>query len=464
MAEFIDFFNIFIMGSVEVLLQFYFLAVFLKKKVRLVFSVLFAAGAAAVIHFIQDSTVTGFGVHVVLLTVGGILICRADVKSSLFYASLTTEIMTLCYGIVNSLSGMLYLPLLDALPESSGIVWMVAGQAVSLLFTGTCYAIVERYFSRDILSPADALSSAGAERPACTAAEMQYLFLVFIPILMIFIMNDYINSLEYSIEVVVSAGPAEYLFSHGQMLFMQLLGLASLFCILYAYKKLLQGFWLRTKISLSEQEEYYLNQYVEEAKSRYEKTKSFRHDIRNHISVVKELLENGKTNIALDYIVDMEEMAKELSFACSTGHPVADILLGNKLGLAESMGIDVSCSLVLPYPCGLRDIDLCIVLSNALDNAIHACKGMDGTGACICISGRIQGDFLMLEFENPFQGDGPVRRGTGLSNIKSVAEKYGGTMNVEIRENIFALQVLFILPQQQNDAAVSSGQKTGIVP
>ena len=29
------------------------------------------------------------------------------------------------------------------------------------------------------------------------------------------------------------------------------------------------------------------------------------------------------------------------------------------------MGVRVSCSLYFPYPCGLRDMDLCIVLSNA---------------------------------------------------------------------------------------------------
>ena len=51
--------------------------------------------------------------------------------------------------------------------------------------------------------------------------------------------------------------------------------------------------------------------------------------------------------------------------------------VGNKLGIAQSMGIDVACSLLLPYPCSLRDIDICIILSNALDNAIQAVKRLD---------------------------------------------------------------------------------------
>lgn len=44
-----------------------------------------------------------------------------------------------------------------------------------------------------------------------------------------------------------------------------------------------------TELSLLEQEEHSLLQYVEAAKERYEKTKSFSHDIKNHITVVKNL-------------------------------------------------------------------------------------------------------------------------------------------------------------------------------
>lgn len=276
-----------------------------------------------------------------------------------------------------------------------------------------------------------------------------------------------------------------------EMLSMQLLGMASLFCILFAYKKLLQNFRLSTEVSLLEQQEHSLNQYVEEAKAHYEKTKSFRHDIRNHITVVKELLQRGKTEQAMEYIGDLDEMTAELSFLCSTNNPVVDILVGKKLGLAESMGIRVDCTLLLPGPCGLRDIDICIILSNALDNAIHACRKMgDGAERYIRVSGRIQGDFLLIEMENSFhiensfyagngshvrnssrvgngsyvgngshmgnstnvengsRGEESVRQGTGLSNIKAVAEKYHGAISIKAGDGAFVLNVLLIIPQQ----------------
>ncbi len=88
---------------------------------------------------------------------------------------------------------------------------------------------------------------------------------------------------------------------------------------------------------------------------------------------------------------DLDDMAEKMSFPCSTNNPVVDILVGNKLGIAKSMGIDVDCSLASAISCGIRDIDICIVLSNALDNAIHAVKAWCRHEKYIRVSGRIQG-------------------------------------------------------------------------
>ena len=385
--------------------------------------------------FLSVGMVTGFVALVFLLTVCGILVCHADFKPSLLYATLTTEIMLRCYGIVKSLTGLLYAWMTYFIYDMAGIAVMLVSEAASLLLTGVCYYMVYRYFSRDVFY---------------TAAEMQQMFLVFIPILMIFIMSEYINtfSFDYQYMILEEDGSFEYLISYWQLLAMHLLGLLSLFCILFSYKKLQQNFRLSTEISLLEQEEHSLNRYVEEAKARYDETKSFRHDIRNHIAVMKNLLQSGKLAEAVSYMEDMDDMAEKMSFPCSTNNPVVDILVGNKLGIAKSMGIDADCSLLLPYPCDIKDIDICIVLSNALDNAIHAVKSLDaGIEKYIRVFGRIQGDFLMIEVENSFHGKDTFKKGTGLSNVKKVAEKYGGAMSIETQENKFVLHVLLILSQ-----------------
>ncbi len=452
MAEYLDFFNIYILGVMETFFQLYFLAKILKKKMWTPFYYLFAVGAVITNEFIPSGTIIGFVVFVLLISICGAFACHANFKDSILYATLTTEIMMLCSGIVNSLMSLQYPWLPAFFHEAGNIAVMLICEAASSLLSVFCYCIVYRYFSRDDLYPVDALCPADAPD---TAMGMQQMFLIFVPILMIFIMSNYIKAIEYDFqfEILVDKGPAEHLFSHGQMLSMYFLGLASLFCILFSYKKLQQNFRLSTELSLLEQQEHSLNQYVEEAKARYDRTKSFRHDIRNHIAVVKKLLQGGKLEEAVSYIEDMDDMAEKMSFPCSTNNPVVDILVGNKLGIAKSMGIDVDCSLLLPYPCSLRDIDICIVLSNALDNAIRAVKSLGtATEKYICVSGRLQGDFLMMEIENSFRGNGAFKKGTGLSNINAVAEKYGGAMSIKTQENVFVLHVLLIIPQHSESS------------
>ncbi len=430
MADCIDFFYEFIMGSVEMFVLFYFFVKLLRKRVRNYVYFVFAVCAALLFHFVQVGTIAGFGLVVLLLMAGGILLFHVEFKLSLLYAALVVEIMQLCYGIEKSLLSVLYPLMFAVFQDTAGMVFMLSGELMALLLSGVCYYMVYRYFS-------------------CYGnTEMQYMYLVFIPLLMIFIMDEYINSVVYGWEVVIEDdGTTEYLINHWQLLIIQILGISSLFCILFAYKKILQNFRLNLELSLLEQEEYSLGQYVEEAKAHYEKTKSFRHDIRNHIAVVKDLLQNGKTEQALHYIGDMEDIAEGLSFPCSTNNPVVDILVGNKLGIAKNIGIDVDCSLLLPYPCGLRDIDICIILSNALDNAIHACKNMSsGAKKYIHVSGRIQGDFLMMEIGNSFQGEGMFKKGTGLSNIKTAADKYHGAMSIKTHGTEAVLNVLLIIP------------------
>lgn len=53
----------------------------------------------------------------------------------------------------------------------------------------------------------------------------------------------------------------------------------------------------------------------------------------------------------------------------------------------------------------------------------------------------------MMEIRNSFHGKGAFKKGTGLSNIKKVAEKYGGAISIETQEDVFVLHVLLIISQ-----------------
>lgn len=126
-----------------------------------------------------------------------------------------------------------------------------------------------------------------------------------------------------------------------------------------------------------------------------------------------------------------------------------DILLGNKLGIAEENGIVAQCSLIVPYPCAISDIDFCIILGNALDNAISACNRMEnGKQKYIHVSGKVQGDFLLIEIENSCTGGKAIHERTGIANIRTAAEKYQGAIEIQTEGEKFAISILLIIPRQ----------------
>lgn len=184
--------------------------------------------------------------------------------------------------------------------------------------------------------------------------------------------------------------------------------------------------------------------YLAEARARYEQTSALRHDWQNHLTVLDGLLAGGRVKEGREYLQKLKASAAALSPSCRTGSPVVDILLSEKLGLAKAQGIAAEISLALPEKCGVDETDLAVLFANALDNALAACRAMAGE-RWIKVTGRRQGAFLALSFENTC-AEGPTPpAGTGLGNIQAVARRYHGTALAEKSGGCFRLDVLLDL-------------------
>ena len=338
-------------------------------------------------------------------------------------AVLAFYISQLSFGIINSVEAALFprfigSPLLYLL--------LLAAQILFLMLCAGCYYAVLKLltWTEDSQTP--------------------YIGLLLFPGLFFFAAELYILQTAYSFFAPVIS--LEEVGKHSTLLLLQVMGLAALLCTLYAYRQLCKGFQAQAELQSLTQAARAQKVYITEAQARYEQTKSFRHDIKNHLSVLDGLLKNGTLEEGRDYLRKLETVSEALSFPYQTGNPVVDILLGEKLGLAKEIAAEVS--LVLPKPCGIDDFDLCVLFANALDNAITACRANDGAKA-IRISGKRQGDFYMLTFENTCSDDPLPPAGTGLSNIKAVAEKYHGTLLTEKKGRQFYLSVLLNISDLQ---------------
>ena len=73
---------------------------------------------------------------------------------------------------------------------------------------------------------------------------------------------------------------------HGEMLFVQVFACICLFLALFAYEKILDVFRDTEKLRMVRQQAMAQEIYIREAAVRYRQTRSFRHDIKNHLMVV----------------------------------------------------------------------------------------------------------------------------------------------------------------------------------
>ncbi|ANU45500.2 hypothetical protein ADH76_34355 [Enterocloster clostridioformis] len=182
--------------------------------------------------------------------------------------------------------------------------------------------------------------------------------------------------------------------------------------------------------------------YIEEAKKRNKEYSRFQHDIDSHLIVLSGLILNGEYSKAEQYMGQLHIQCESLFIPISTGNAVLDILLKEKLSYAVRSGVEVSCNVKIPEEFTFDDMDLCIIFANILDNAIHACMNSSCEKSELSIYAKAHARFLIIEAINTMPVDRPVKEGIGLTNVKNVAKKYLGTVEIAINTGRFRITVL----------------------
>lgn len=181
-----------------------------------------------------------------------------------------------------------------------------------------------------------------------------------------------------------------------------------------------------------------------------------RHDMKQKMFVLLELVKSKNYDQSINYI---EKMIGESDYSIlgvvKTGNDIIDSLLNYKYSYAKEKGIkfllDVNIPLVLPF----RGTDLCIIIGNALDNAIEATEKVINN-KFVNFYMKYEKSVLIIVISNSYIGklkrnkEGSLEtqkqdvcnHGIGLRSIKKTIEKYHGEMIYEIEANIFVLNII----------------------
>lgn len=179
----------------------------------------------------------------------------------------------------------------------------------------------------------------------------------------------------------------------------------------------------------------------------------YRHDMRHHLQYVSACIENGQEDQAQAYIsgICKEIEAQKVERYCE--NEAANLILSSFAGRAKKEGIQMKVKGTLPAFIMVSDSDLCVLLSNALENALHACQSLStARETCVIdVQFHIRDGRLFLQVENPCRDDIPFENGIpvshepghgiGVQSICAIVERYGGMCTFLVQNRHFILRL-----------------------
>ena len=184
--------------------------------------------------------------------------------------------------------------------------------------------------------------------------------------------------------------------------------------------------------------------------------RTFRHDYINHLSSINALIGEGFYSDAQNYIDKLTESTHRNEAIFRTGNRLADAIFTDKSENCKNFA-DIEFDGCITDKIGNSDI--CIILANALDNAVEACKKCPERGK-ITIAAQIRQGYWTMTMRNPTvsaDSEGIMKtskedernHGFGLLSIEQTVKKYDGTMAVSIKDGMFELSVVLKIPDEK---------------
>ncbi len=168
----------------------------------------------------------------------------------------------------------------------------------------------------------------------------------------------------------------------------------------------------------------------------YDTANAIKHDLANHYGILSKLIQNGNLPDALQYLDQLGASFNQEHLTVQTGDTPIDVLLSEKGRQAQQQNTQFVCD-VHAIGAGTMTYDVCILLSNALDNALRAAPHGKIE---LCMSRKK--DFIVITMSNTKSANPKPGSGIGLKNIEAVVRKYHGDFEIAQSADHFEISVL----------------------
>lgn len=238
----------------------------------------------------------------------------------------------------------------------------------------------------------------------------------------------------------------------------QLISFLAVFITIVIYQALKENQQKEKENLVLEKQIESMKSHIKEVERLYQDMRGLKHDMGNHITILERLYAANEKAEAVQYIGKLRQKFLETSGEIKTGNPVTDVILNEKKKTAEENQIHFTSDFIYPKDTGVDVFDVSVLLSNALENALEAAKQCEQP--YIVLTAYRKKNIYMIEIENSLRA--PLKmdtdtgliattkkdkegHGMGLLNIRKVARKYYGEIDIEQTAHTFRLSIMLLL-------------------
>ena len=222
-----------------------------------------------------------------------------------------------------------------------------------------------------------------------------------------------------------------------------------------AFLALFLPYFINRKVSSFQND--LVDKHYEEVENMYRTMRTWKHDYHNHVQSMEAYISLGQVEELKEYLNDMQAELTEMEVLLHTGNVKADAILNSKIALMKAYDINVDVTAIVPENIPIKGTELSVLLGNLLDNTMEACLRIDDISERFA---RIYIDILkgqlyisvtnsMVGKANPlgntFISLKEGYHGFGLGSVDKIVKKYGGYINRQTEEGVFATEIMLPL-------------------
>lgn len=183
--------------------------------------------------------------------------------------------------------------------------------------------------------------------------------------------------------------------------------------------------------------------------------RKFKHEVRNQLLALDAYFTSGDMEGGARHVASLMQRVAHVAPSFDTGNTALDAVLSSKKSVAEHKGIDFDINLRIAEKLNADPVDLCMILGNALDNAIEACEKLQTGEKHIILDLRQQGNILFCQIANTalpphdpsLSTSKPDKEnhGYGLANLTAALRKYDGEPSITWENDWFTLSWMMFI-------------------